>query len=695
MKFNLSSFLEYLSLGLLSLFLVAYPLLFTTLATDAFIIPKQILLIGVSLLVLLLMGVKAVVDKQVKLKRTPYDLPLLLFLAVVFVSSILSPNRSESLTAFATLFFAGFLYFLFINNVKTPKALIIVILAFLEGALLSGILFILNFLKVYILPFSLTKNQTFTTLGSLLDLAIYTSAALVLGGYLLFFWKNKEKIKISKLKAKSQLILGLFALKLVVLAAVLALSIYSMVKLQKPVILPFDTGFQVSFAAISQDTTRWLLSFLLGSGFGTFAVDFSRFKLSVFNQTTLWNLTFFRSSSFILELLATTGVLGLLSYIYLLYKVLRTKPLFIPLVFLVFVSLILPLSTTTVVLFFVILGIYASIKALSDKAFFDVHLALVTLKSGLVAVSETSKNEIKHGLSRVLPSLVFIFILIIVGFLGLLSGRYALANKTFQDSLLDASQNKGSEAYNKQSQAINLTPYNDAYQRVFSQTNLALANSLSSSTPKGASPSAQTQQTIYTLIQQSINSARTATNLSPQTAANWQNLSGVYRSLIGFGKNADQFAVLAQQQAILLDPNNPQEYINLGGLYYQLNLWDKAADQFRAAINLKPDFANAYYNLAHALQQKGDLKGALEQMENVKTLVKNDPTNLKKIQAEIDALKSGLATGSGGQNTQQLPPQNPPVAIPAPATPKPLPTPTPAPQQPLGATPAPTPTPAK
>lgn len=690
---KLGNYLEYISLGLLSLFLFAYPLTFTTLTTDAFIIPKQFLLIGVSLLVFLLWGVKIVLDKTVKIRRTPFDLPILLFLGVVFIGSLLSPNRAESLTSFVTLFFAGSLYFLFTNVVRTGRAAVIVILAFLEGTFLTGLLFALNFFKVYLLPFPVTRSETFTPLGSILDLAIYTSLALVLGAYLLWFWKTKEKIKLKKLPAKSLTLLGLYSLKLLVFIGVLGLSIYSLVKVQKPVILPFETGFQVAFASISQDTTRWILSFLAGSGFGTFATDFARFKQAVFNQTALWNLTFFRSSSFVLELLATTGILGLLSYLFIFARVIQTKPVFLPLAFFVLLSFVLPLSTTTLLLLFVFLGIFSAIRGLSDKKFFDVQLALVTLRSGLLAVSPQDKREVRHGLSKLLPAFVFILVLIIVGFLGTLSGRYAIASKIFQDSLLDASQNKGSEAYTKQSQAVNLIPYSDAYQRVFSQTNLALANSLSQQTPKGASPSAQTQQTIYTLIQQSINAGRTATNLSPNTAANWQNLSGVYRALIGFGKNADQFSILAAQQAVLLDPTNPQQYLNLGGLYYQLSLWDKAGDQFRTAINLKADFANVYYNLGHALQQKGDIQGAIEQLENVKTLVKNDPTNLKKVEAEIDALKKGLGS-SGLTQPQTLPPQNPPVAIPAPATPTPTPSPTPtATSQPLGATPSPTPTP--
>jgi tetratricopeptide (TPR) repeat protein len=158
---------------------------------------------------------------------------------------------------------------------------------------------------------------------------------------------------------------------------------------------------------------------------------------------------------------------------------------------------------------------------------------------------------------------------------------------------------------------------------------------------------------------------------------NWQNLSSIYRTLIGFGQNADSFAILANQQAIALDPNNPQEYINLGGVYYQLGQWDNAIRQFQIAIALKPDYANAYYNLGHALQEKGDLNNALVQYQTVKRLVVNDPTNLDRISKEIDSLeKTGQPSSPSVSETgepltvstpsAQLPPQNPPVKIPAP-----------------------------
>ncbi len=680
MREKISFYLENLSLALIGLTLFLFPLVVSTLTTDAFSLPKQIVITFAALAVLLILGLRTLSDKIVRIRRTPFDVPVLLFLLIVFLSSVFAVNKTESLTSFATFFFPVLFFFLLINTAKTKKQSLFLISALIKGAVLLSLFFLLNFNKIYILPFDFTHSQLFTPLGSLLDQAIYLVVSFSLLLYIAYYFRKVEKIKFNSEKPLLRTVMILVFIYIVVITAALGETLYALIRLQQPLILPFQTGFQIGFAAISQDTSRAILSFLFGSGFGTFATDFSRFKQAVFNQNqVLWSLTFFKSSSFILELLATTGVLGLLSFLYLVLKIVKEKPLFIPLVLFIVLALILPFSFTTIALFFFLLGVFVSFKGVSDKDYFDIELALVTLKNGLIAVAAGDAREVRHGLSRILPFVVFVLILVIAGFLGYFSSRYIIANATFQQSLVDASKNNGSQAYAKQSQALSLVNYNDAYHRVFSQTNLALANSLSNSIPKGSSPSAQTTQTITTLIQQSINSARLATSLSPLSAINWQNLSAVYRGLIGFGQNADSFAILSSQQAIALDSTNPQEYLNLGGLYFQLKLWDKAIEQFTIAANLKPDFANAYYNLAHTMQQKGDLKSALSMLEQVKILVKNDPKNVKQIDDEIAALKKGIAapTTAPEAPTTALPVQNPPVTIPAPTTPKPTPTPTP------------------
>lgn len=679
------SYINSISTVLLGLLLFAFPLFVLTITTDAFILPKQILLGGVVFLIFILLGIKLIIEGFLKIRRTPFDGPLLLFAVIALFSALLSINRIDSLTAFVPLLFGVFSYFAIVNVAKDKSSLMFIISSFATGALVVSALSVLAFFKIYPLPYNFTQIESFTSFGSLLDQSIYLGIALFVCGYSAMPIIDKP----AEIKAKN------IAFGIVSLCLLLALfvSIYQLSTTQKPIILPFQTGFQTAFASISQDTSRIAQGFFLGSGFGTYATDFTRFKQAIFNQSSdLWNFPFLRSSSFVLELLATTGVLGFLSYLYLGLKGFKEavsskkdegNAAGVALVILLIVSLILPFSFISQTLIFILLGLLAAgqgLKSETASRFFDVEFQLVELKKGLIAV-ET--DERKYKTNRVLPISFFILILAIVGVVGFASFQYVLSDMKFQNSRIFASVNNNVEAYKSQSDAIIIFPYRDFFYRVFSQTNYALANILDTQQPKGSSPSAQTRQEITNLIQESINAGRNATSTSPLTAANWQNLSSIYRSLIGVAQNAENFAIATQQQAALLDPNNPQEYINLGGIYYQLGQYDNAQNQFQIAVNLKPDYANAYYNLGHALENKNDFTNALSQYQIVKNLVSNDKNSLEIVNKDIDNLNKKMQSASAGQGSNeaivsssklnlstpqtQLPPQNPPIQIPAPS----------------------------
>ena len=673
-KKEVINYLDNISLFVLGILFIGFPLIITSLTTDPFGLPKQAVLISILLIVLLAFGVKTIFEKSVKTRRTPFDLPIGLFTIVVLLSSFFAINRIESLTAFLPLLFSIIAFFAIVNIAKDSKSITFLKISLFSGAVLLSVLSILSFLKVYILPFDFAKAQSFTPLGSLLDQAIYLALVLVLAAYpVVKAVKSPEQIK-----AVKGIKIVFTAISIILLVG-LSISIYQLIALQGLLILPYEVGFQTAFAAISQDAGRIAQGFFLGSGYGTYATDFARFKQATFNaNNTLWSLTFYRSSSFMLELLATTGILGFLSFTFILYKALKERPLYPALALAVIALFLLPFSFANITLFFIILGLFAAEIGLKNhQKVYDVELQLVAFKKGFISF-EAPENRAKKSI--LLPAAFLALILVFVFYTAFISFQYVKANTLFQSSLVAAAQNNGSLTYQKQAEALAAFPNNDAYQRIFSQTNLALANNLASQIPQDSSPSAETTQTIYTLIQQSINAGRAATALSPQSAINWQNLSSIYRGIIGFGQNADQFALLTAQQATALDPNNPQQYINLGGIYYQLGAWDRAAQQFATAANLKPDFANAYYNLGHALEQKGDLEGALAQYQTVKTLTVNDKENLKRINEEISALEKKIngeqavvpQTDEGSLQlstpSAQLPTQNPPVKIPAPET---------------------------
>jgi tetratricopeptide (TPR) repeat protein len=687
-KLEIVNYIEKASLVILGLLFILFPIFLTNLTTDYFTLPKQALVVFTGIALIILYGVKTLLLEKVRIRRTPFDLAIILFLAAILLSSIFSTAWADSLSNFIPVLFAGLLYFGIVFNARNEKSVTVLIGSLLAGASVLAAMSILSFLKIYILPFDFAKAVNFTPTGSILDQALYLLFVLPVSLYFLapfLLKKPANKIFVEK-KEDFAKIFG-FGLAGLLVFAGLAVSIYNLIQPNALIILPLETGFQTAFAAISQDTGRILQGFLFGNGFGEYLLDFAKFRQVSFNANpTLWNLEFIRSSTFVLELLATTGILGLLSFIFLCFKVIREKPLFIPVIIVLATAFVLPLTFVSLAPLFFLLGIYSALRGLKDEQkYFDVDLQLVAFKKGFLSFAPEPQREKSYG--KVLSYSVFGVILVLVASLGFLSFNFLSSNVTFAKALTAANQNNGQLTYTYENSAISsfTGKYNDSYSRVFSQTNLALANSLAASVPKGASPSAQTQQTIYTLVQQSITSARQATTLSPQNPLDWQNLATIYRSLIGFGQNADSFAILAQQQAIQLDPVNPQGYITLGGIYYQLGIWDKALAQFQQAATLKPDFANAYYNLGHTLIQKGDLKGALAQFETVKSLVAKDPTNLAKINDEIKALeaqigqqqttqaqpvsqKTGSTTPLSVTAPSTLPSQNPQVKIPAPQT---------------------------
>jgi len=697
-KNELGSYLDTISLLLLGIVLVAFPLSFTSLTTDAFSVIKQVIVAASVLILLVLFGIKMINNGKISIKRTPFDLPLILLLGASLLSTFLSLNRFDSALALVPFVMAILSYFVIINTAKSESSVLFLISSLVIGATVVSVLSVLSFFKIYILPFQFTHAQAFTPLGSLLDEALYL--AFVLGVTLTIIWPVLTAKKAKELTGTPLV----FALLSIVITIGLSITIYKLFVIQKPLLLPYETGFQTAFAAISQDSNRVIPGFLSGSGFGTYNTVFTRFKQVAYNYNpTLWSFTFFRSSSFVLELLATTGVLGLLSFLYLSFQVVKSKKngkhhssrtLFVTTLGILIAAFLLPFSYITYTLFFVVLGLYASVKALQNSDnFFEVDLHLVAARRGLFNLV-SSDHQTKRN-SKILPVGLLLVIILIVGSLGFQIVRFAISDFQMQKSLVAASQNNAQQLYDEQNKAIQGFPYRDAYYRIFSQTNFTLANNFASSQPKNASPSAKVQQDIYTLIQQSINSARRATQVAPLTSLNWTNLSNIYKGLIGFGQNAEQFALVTAQQAVALDPNNPQLYINLGGIFYQLKQWDNAQRQFQIAIQLKPDLANAYYNLGHALEEKGELQTALTQYQTVKSLVSSDKDASKRIEDEIaklegrigDAAQKGSQAALSPTDSEQspleistpsakLPVQKEPVKIPAPESVSPTPTPT-------------------
>lgn len=679
------SYVDTVSTVIVAVTLFFLPVIFLTTATDAFIVPKQLLITVSALILLVLWGIKSLYGQKIIATATPMNLPIAIFGLVVVVSAVLSANRYDSLMQAVPVAAAVILSFLIFNIVKTRSVFNVVLSAYVLGAAASALITVLYYFKLYFIPIAVIQSQFFNTTGSAVQQIIYLVPLLI---FVLIYLGNK--LNFPKMRPSTTLsndygfyIQSISAGSIVAGLAVIAYQIIFLPN--KPILLPYVYGFQTAFASISQDASRFIAGLLFGSGFGTFLIDFTRYKLPSFNlEQNIWNLTFSFSSSFFLELIATTGILGALAFLGIVVSFVRTRaprsPLFAALFIAFILAFILPFSFIAVASLFILIGLYlAHLNVEGDKRVYDVTLSLVTAKSGIPTFEAVPEGERQPARSALLPGIILLIILGVVSFVGFYTFKFASSDMDFARSLVAAQSNNGQRTYELQARAINNFPYRSDYQRIFSQVNLALANSLATSVPAGTQPSADVQQNILALLQQSINSGRNAVTLSPRTSLAWQNLGVVYRSLIGVGQNADQFAISSMNQAIALDPYNPNLYILLGGVYYQLQQWDQAANQFNVAISLKRDFSNAYYNLGHAYESKGDLQNALTAYQAVRQLSVDNKDNLARIDAEIKALQDKIgaaprATDGLAPQTEQtplslpesetnLPEQKPPVKI--------------------------------
>ncbi len=108
-------------------------------------------------------------------------------------------------------------------------------------------------------------------------------------------------------------------------------------------------------------------------------------------------------------------------------------------------------------------------------------------------------------------------------------------------------------------------------------------------------------------------------------------------------------AAIATTRAIIsLEPNNPARYYQLGVLESAAGKLDESIAAFSQAVALDTNYANARYFLAIALGQKGDNKGAIDQLQKILEL---NPGN-EHVNSLITQLQSGKPLVVNGQNTE-------------------------------------------
>jgi len=213
-------------------------------------------------------------------------------------------------------------------------------------------------------------------------------------------------------------------------------------------------------------------------------------------------------------------------------------------------------------------------------------------------------------------------------------------------AIVSAAMQDVDNAYNYQVKAIAVNAQRSQYHRMYANTNLTLAQALSTKQDL----SDQEKAVAQNLLSQALRNIKFATeNLTPLDPDNWTARAQIYRFLMPIAKDADQFAIQAYDAAIQLDPTNPTLRVELGGIYYGKEDYLSAGNLFKQAVNLKSDYANARYNLAHALIKLNAYGDAKTELEAVQSLVDKDSEDYKVATSDLEAVNKVIAQATEAQ----------------------------------------------
>lgn len=632
LKINMAKFLENLEKYALLLLVFLVPLTFSSMFVSVFEFPKLILLVFGLGVVLIIKALATIAKGELKLASSPIDLPLLLLVAAFIASSFLrTPNKMEAflLPGIATAFIGVSLIYFLSNSMDIKDRLINTIVY--SGGFLS-LVSVLAFFKVFEsipqLP-NFVKIPQFTPIEGLLSQSIFLLSILPLGFYAVSKGNGAIK-KTFSLLASVLIIFGLIV------------STYNILpgKPASPKLASFQASWSISVDALKENP-------IFGVGPGNYLTAFNRFRPITYNTSDLWATRFTVARNWPFTVLTETGLLGFAAFVLIAYKIVkiiltgfRQKEFkfdaqSLPLVSLTLISVLLllfPANLSLIMLLFLVILINLKTNP------FVLHL------SAFMYGPANSKP------SKIIAYFVAIPAIILVGVLFFFSGRAVLAEYVFKQAVDAATTNDGRKTYELLQTAINLNRFVDRYRITYTQVNIALANNMAGN----KNITDEQKQTVTQLIQQAIREAKTAVALNITRSGSWEILGRTYQAIIPFAKGSETFALQSYNQAIALDPYNPSLRIALGGLYYAQGKYDDAIKAFELATIAKNDLANAHYNLAIALREKGETERAITELKSTMALVEEGSNDYNLAKTELEKLESKKGTTTTRPETETL-----------------------------------------
>ena len=696
------------------------PLFFLPLNNELFEYNKMMLVYGLTVIIVGMWIIKIINSKLLIIKKTPLDLPLMLFLLSQILSTIFSIDPHTSLWGYYSRSNGGLfsiisyilLFYAFVSNFKAED-----LLKFLKSTLLGGLL-----VSVYAIPehFGVSPScifltgrvsadcwvqdvqaRVFATLGQPNWLAAYLGMLIPLGFYFVltstkklatFFYSTltvifymaftftysrgatlglitgivvfllgygychlerseraEWRIGMTK-EGKSLLSLLLVFILINLLFGSALTGDFRLIKQNAPPPRPGLTSGTISNTTQleSGGTESGQIRLIVwqgavdifrhypifGSGVETFAYSYYNFRPAAHNLVSEWDFLYNKAHNEYLNYLATTGLLGFLSYMAIIltfivwvikkiinYELTKNKKIDNSALLIVssllagYVSYLIQnfvqFSVVMIALLFYLFPAFAFVGSDSTKEsklpkFLTSHFSFLT---------SIYKRPIYTKFVQIIIYLIVFYLL------------FSLIKLWYADTLFKKgndysdSGNPG-RAYNYLTTAASLNKSEPLYRN---DLGFAAASASVALADTDATTSADLKQV-------SLNQTEASLKISPKNLSLLRTAIRTYYLLSSIDTTFDQKTLEMFDKAITLAPTDPKLYYNKALVLFQMDKKQQAIEALQKTIELKPNYREAHLSLGDFLESMGEKDKAKEQFNIVLQLIPNDPDALKKLQ---------------------------------------------------------------
>lgn len=623
------------------------PLILWPNTSEVFEFNKMMFVYLLTILIVSTWGIKSFVDKKIEIAKTPLDIPILLFLASQIISTIISINPHTSLWGFYSRFHGGLMstvsyialyYALVTHFTGQTKAIKNLITSILASATLISLYAILEHFgidkDVWVQD---VQNRVFSTLGqpnwlsafliALLPLSLFQATSAKENNYrfiyailsLLFliaiiFTKSQSGIAATAIvlllffiitaiqKKKSVLILLLipaFALILIFKGGAVRQTLSSLNKIN-----PF---YSDTLSIINEENkTRiggsdsmvirrvvWegaiklgLQHPFFGTGVETFGYSYYWVRPAAHNLTSESDFLYNKAHNEYLNFLATTGFVGLATYLFLISSILY---------------LFLNKKTDHQDLRFPLILGFLSILITNYIGFSVVNVALFFFLFPAIYIALIEKGSL-HSRKLKLDSTVGIITISIIAIWTIIG----LSNSW----LADVAYNKGRANLDESEKAIKLNSKEPIYYaqlgNIYSlvSTQIIAPQIEEMPTTTSAEIKAQAQSVLEKYINLALDNVNKAQTLNPYNLNLLKTKAKTELTLATLNPKYYQNALNTLLKITELAPTEGSSYFNVGILYQNLGKIDLAKIAFEKAIELKPDYQPAKDFLQKLNQEK-------------------------------------------------------------------------------------------